>query len=98
MLWPQYYTSRKKQMLDLLAELRRVLKNKGLLYVCVRAGTGEKIIEKSVAVNEMGPRFFAFYNINELKDLLTRARFKIEYTFADKELDADWLNIYTKKI
>lgn len=88
----------KKQMPDLLTEFRRVLKDNGLLYICVMVGSGEKIVEKSAAVGEMGPRFFAFYSMNELRDLLSQANFKIEYAFVDKYLDVDWLNIYAKKV
>lgn len=88
----------KSQMLGLLTEFRRVLKNNGLLYICVMVGSGEKMVEKSAAVNEMGPRFFAFYNTEELRDLLDRAGFKTVHAFVDKYLNVDWLNIYAKKV
>ncbi len=88
----------KSQIPGLLAEFRRVLKNKGLLYICVMKGQGEKIVEKSAAVDIMGPRFFAFYNTKELIDLLDLAGFKTVYTFIDKYLEVDWLNIYVQKI
>ena len=87
----------KEQMPDLFVEFRRVLKNDGLLYICVMIGSGGKIVEKSIAVEGMGPRFFAFYNMKELRDLLSQAGFKIEYAFVDKYFDVDWLNIYARK-
>jgi len=88
----------KRQMPDLLTEFRRVLKNNGLLYISVMVGVGEKMVEKSVAVNGMGPRFFAFYNMEELRDLLAQAGFKTVHTFVDKYLEVNWLNIYAKKV
>ncbi|TET91338.1 MAG: class I SAM-dependent methyltransferase [Methanomassiliicoccales archaeon] len=87
----------KEQMAGLLTELRRVLRFDGLLFVSVMAGTGERIVEKSVAVEGMGPRFFAFYNIEELKDLLGLAGFRVERTFMDEDIGVDWLNVYSRK-
>lgn len=88
----------KEQMSNLLIEFRRILKNNGLLYICVMKGSGEKMIEKSAAVDKMGPRFFAFYDMEELSNLLDQAGFKTIYTFIDKYLKVDWLNIYARKI
>jgi ubiquinone/menaquinone biosynthesis C-methylase UbiE len=88
----------KEQMPDLLIEFRRVLKNDGLLYICVMKGSSEKMVEKSAAVDKMGPRFFAFYDKEELSNLLDQAGFKTIYTFIDKYLKVDWLNIYARKI
>jgi SAM-dependent methyltransferase len=88
----------KRQMPDLLTDFRRILKNDGLLYICVMAGSGEKMVEKSVAVGGMGPRFFAFYDMKELGNLLDQAGFKIVNSFVDEYLDVDWLNIYAKKV
>jgi ubiquinone/menaquinone biosynthesis C-methylase UbiE len=88
----------KRQMPDLLIDFRRVLKNDGLLYICVMAGSGEKMVEKSVAASGMGPRFFAFYDMEELSNLLDQAGFKMVNSFMDEYLDVDWLNIYVRKV
>jgi ubiquinone/menaquinone biosynthesis C-methylase UbiE len=88
----------KRQMPDLLTDFRRILKNDGLIYICVMAGSGEKMVEKSIAVSAMGPRFFAFYDMEELSNLLDQAGFKIVNSFVDVYLDVDWLNIYARKV
>jgi len=74
----------KRQMPDLLIDFRRILKNDGLLYICVMAGSGEKMVEKSVAFGGMGPRFFAFYDMKELSNLLDQAGFKVVNSFMDE--------------
>lgn len=88
----------KKELPDMLAGFRRVLKEGGLLYLSLIAGSREKIVEKSVAVDGMGPRFFAFYEMEELIDSLNKGRFKIEHSFVDWDLGVDWLNVYARKV
>ncbi len=87
----------KKQLPNLFTEFNRVLKDRGLLYFCVMKGKGEKIVEKSAAVENMGPRFYAFYETEELNDLLQKAGFKLVHSFIDQDLGVDWLNIYARK-
>ncbi|UCD92050.1 MAG: class I SAM-dependent methyltransferase [Methanobacteriota archaeon] len=87
----------KRELPDLLAEFSRVLKEGGLLYLSLIAGSREKIVRRSVAVEGMGPRFFAFYEMEELKNSLGRARFDIVHSFVDEDLGVDWLNVYAKK-
>lgn len=87
----------KKELPDLFAEFNRVLKDQGLLYFCVMEGKGEKIVKKSVAVKDMGPRFYAFYEREELKELLQKAGFKLRHTFIDEDFGVDWLNFYARK-
>lgn len=88
----------KAQMPELLAEFRRVLRDNGLLYITVMIGTGEKFVEKSAAVPGMGPRFFAFYNEKELRNILIQTGYEIEAMHIDKYLGVDWLNVYSKKV
>lgn len=88
----------KAQMPDLMTEFRRILKGNGLLYLSVMIGSGEKYVEHSAAVPGMGPRFFAFYNEKELRNILIQTGFKIEAAFTDKYLGVDWLNVYSKKV
>jgi SAM-dependent methyltransferase len=87
----------KSETPDLLAEFQRVLRNNGILFISVMVGSGEKKIQKSAAVREMGPRFFAFYTSDELCDLLNQSYFGIEHLFIDRYLNVDWLNIYARK-
>jgi ubiquinone/menaquinone biosynthesis C-methylase UbiE len=88
----------KNQMPYLLTEFRRILKANGLLYIAVMIGSGEKYVEKSAAVPEMGPRFFAFYNEKELRDILNQAGFEIKALEIDRYLGVDWINVYSRKV
>jgi SAM-dependent methyltransferase len=87
----------RSQVPELFADFRRILRDNGILFVNVMVGSGEKIIIKSAAVEEMGPRFFTFYTCDELCDLLIQSNFSVEHHFVDKYLNADWLNIYARK-
>ncbi|MDO8634235.1 MAG: class I SAM-dependent methyltransferase [archaeon] len=83
-----------------LQEFRRVLKPKGRLFVSVKKGEGEKIVE-----DEAGKRFFSFYKESEMKEAIERAGFKVtkievvrheQLTGRDPQ-KPDWICLYAQK-
>jgi ubiquinone/menaquinone biosynthesis C-methylase UbiE len=66
---------KKKDLPLALSEFKRVLKSHGKLFISVKKGSGERIIP-----DKFGKRFFSFYSLNELKELVSKSGFKITYT------------------
>jgi ubiquinone/menaquinone biosynthesis C-methylase UbiE len=73
----------KRDAPEVLAELRRVLRPGGVLFISVRRGQGQRWIAHSAG----GQRFFVFYQEDELDTLLTAAGFAVREGY----LDADHL-------
>ena len=51
----------KNRLQEALAEIRRVLRPGGTLFVAVKSGDGERVEE-----NDLGPRFFAYWQPTDL--------------------------------
>ena len=89
---------------DILPTLRgfhRVLAPKGVLYFDLKEGEGEKWVANNDGhVTEM-PRFFTYYQIEEVRDLLIQAGFNVEYTRRQPhpkyEHKNAWLNVISCK-
>jgi ubiquinone/menaquinone biosynthesis C-methylase UbiE len=54
----------KSNLKKVVEDLSRMLKEKGILYVCVKKGDGEGLVE-----DKFGTRFFAFWKEDELKKI-----------------------------
>ncbi|MBM3199498.1 class I SAM-dependent methyltransferase [Candidatus Woesearchaeota archaeon] len=88
----------KKDLPNLLKEIRRVLKCNGILYVSAKEGKGSEIKRDEPYNNE--PRQFFCYTVPELEDLLAQAGFAIVSSeFSEDRLgrDTKWIDIYCKK-
>ncbi len=91
---------KKKDALNALLEFKRVLKPKGVLFVSVKEGTGEKFVEDGG-----GKRFFSFYSLEELIELARVAGFTVTTTqvvshfelTGKKEEMPDWLCVFAGK-
>ena len=84
----------KREALKTLKEFRRVLKPGGLLYLGVKKGEGERMVEKEHYKG--GKKFFAFYTEKELKDMLKKVGFKVEEVVIEKKRDT-WINVFARK-
>ncbi|RLE39309.1 hypothetical protein DRJ17_01150 [Candidatus Woesearchaeota archaeon] len=85
----------KKNALDLLKEYKRVLKTKGIIYIGLREGDGERMVTYSKSGNL--PRFFAFYKLDELTALMKQAGFHIIRAYSERENSYNWLNVFAEK-
>lgn len=84
----------------ILEELKRILKDKGVLYISVKEGQGSEIKREEVYNNESRP--FFYYTVTEIEETMRRAGFQINYSgFNDdvlKRNETRWIDIYCKKL
>lgn len=85
----------KKDAATVIKKFNDILKNNGVLYVAVREGAGEKILEKGF-FNDL-PRFYAFYSQAELEDVLVKNNFKIISSAISESNDVKWVEVFAKK-
>jgi ubiquinone/menaquinone biosynthesis C-methylase UbiE len=84
----------KSEAEETLNGFNRVLKPDGLMYLSVKAGNDEKIVEREM--QEGGTKFFAFYTKDELTKIIEDAGFKIlKIEIEDKK--STWINIFARK-
>ncbi|HWS84369.1 MAG TPA: class I SAM-dependent methyltransferase [Ktedonobacteraceae bacterium] len=79
----------------------RILRAKGILYIDLKEGNGEMWVQNNDGhVTEM-PRFFTYYQLEEICALLLDAGFRIEYTRKQRHpkhaYKHSWLNIIALK-
>lgn len=86
----------KKDAQTALKEFYRVLKDPGVIYIAVKEGEGEEIVEKE-EYNKM-PRFYAYYKQAELEDLLKFNGFKIVKATTSNDQGILWVEIFAKKV
>ena len=74
---------KKEDALEALSEFKRILKPEGTLFISVKEGIGETMVP-----DQAGERFFSFYSLGELKELIQEAGFKTTSTkiISDEEL------------
>ena len=70
-----------------LAEVRRVLRSRGVLYVSVQRGEGEAWDMAD------GPRFFTYYQSDELVALVQAVGFTVQERWIDPTKRATWINL-----
>lgn len=85
-----------------MLEFRKVLKTNGLMFFSIKAGTGEKFIQKKEDKEQA--KFYAFYSEKEFKNLIESCNFKILKVIIKKAKDIDniqtentWINIFATK-
>ncbi|MBI2651981.1 class I SAM-dependent methyltransferase [Candidatus Woesearchaeota archaeon] len=95
----------KKSLDKVLSELRRILNNRGVLFISVKEGKGERIIKDDYGYEE---RFFSFFKKRELVNILIKAGFKIlqvsvvtdeklRVAFQKKKIKQNWIFLYCTK-
>lgn len=78
-----------------LKDFYKILRSKGLLYLGVANGNGEKVLYKQ-EYNGIG-KFYAYYTKEELCFLIERVGFKIIKAYTEKLEDNTWLNVFATK-
>ena len=72
-----------------LQEIRRIVKSGGMLVLSVQAGNGEEWGESYVPGVK---RFFARYQINEMRDILSKNGFSVRKTDSSRDGLREWLS------
>ena len=85
----------KNELKVVLKEFYRTLKDKGILYIAVKEGEGEKIVKDMKVNNE--PRYYAFYKQPELESELRNVGFEIINGYSEEIEGVVWLNVFVKK-
>lgn len=70
----------KSEFVEVLKNLKKILKPGGLFYFSLQQGTGENYIDVSVV---QGQRLFTRYSQNEVLEILTKLGFEVEKTELD---------------
>lgn len=81
-----------------LKEFYRILKPKGILFISVKKGEGEKMVEKDYYQGNQ--KFFAYYSENELQEKLENMDFEILEIKENKDSgvsNSNWISIFAKK-
>lgn len=86
----------KKEAKQTLKEFHRVLKNTGMIFISVKRGNGERYV-KSQKYKEK-ERFYAFYSMNKLINLLKSTGLEPIEELIEKSngRDTTWINIFAK--
>ena len=71
------------------------LKKGGILYIAVKEGKGEELIKKEKYGNL--PRFYAFYEREELEKLLIDSGFIVHKSTLSNDRGIKWVEIFAKK-
>jgi ubiquinone/menaquinone biosynthesis C-methylase UbiE len=80
---------------DTLIGFNRLLKKGGILFLSIKSGKGEEWVSKG-NINEM-PRYFSYYNKNEISDLLSSSGFEV-ISIIDDSSSSRWLSVFSRKI
>lgn len=84
----------KKDAKIALGQFFNVLKRKGLLSISVKAGLGERFVEKK-EYNGFS-KFYSFYSEEEIKGIISNEGFKIQMVTVNNKND-NWINVFAIK-
>ena len=89
----------KKDILQTLIETKRVLKNKGIFYITVKIGEGEKL--RKDERHENLEKYWVFFKDGEIQDYLIKSGFEIieaiPKTSSNPNADYTWIMVYCRK-
>lgn len=85
---------RKLEIEGVIKKLFFILKNNGLLYISLKKGSGESIEYNNYY--EEG-RFFAYYQKEEIHNILISAGFEIINSYLSDKGNTTWISIFCKK-
>jgi SAM-dependent methyltransferase len=84
---------RKDKILRVLKNLKETLKPKGTIYIAVKKGEGER----EVFDKDRGTRFYAFYTVDELKNLAGKVNFKVSECYTTEDEHTTWIHCFATK-
>ncbi len=85
----------KQEAQKFIKNFHSALKKEGVLYIAVKEGEGEQIIEKERYNNS--PRFYAFYKQDELNNLIKENGFEIIESLVSNDGGTSWVEVFAKK-
>ena len=89
------YHLKKEDVSRVLLGFNKLLKEKGLLFLSIKEGEGEKYVAREIFHGMR--KFYAFYTPDEITNLLLENGFLIEHFDTELKEDNIWLNIYSRK-
>lgn len=84
----------KVHLKKIIKNIYNILKDGGIFFIKIKSGAGEGIRENK-KFNKQLKRYFAFYSIKELTDLLGAAKFNIIFKKISK--NKEWIDIFARK-
>ena len=87
----------KKLIPKVLRSIHKILKTNGVLYLALKEGTGEKVVEEA-RLGRIVKRFFSFFAKEEIEGFLKSAKFKVLKVkrFTSKS-PTIWLYVFARK-
>lgn len=80
---------------ETLRKWLKILKKEGIIFISVKEGSKEEVVQKEKYQNV--PRFYAYYTVVELEELLKKVGFEIVSSGITEEEDENWVEIFAKK-
>ena len=88
---------KKRNISKVLANISNILKKDGYLYLALKEGKGEKVIE-SEKYGKKVRRFFSFFSVPEISDYLSDAGFEVLSTNNWIGKDTNWIHLFARKV
>ncbi|MAG50138.1 hypothetical protein CL621_00685 [archaeon] len=85
----------RKESLNILQGISKILKKNGVVYIAVKEGTTEEVVSKPQYNNS--PRYYTFYTQAELEDKLKKSGFSVLNAQTSEDQGTKWVEIFAKK-
>jgi len=85
----------KKDAPKLVKNFYNSLKDSGIMYIAVKEGDGENLVQKGLYENS--PRFYALYKKEELENLIEDNGFNILSSTVTNDSGTIWLEVFARK-
>jgi ubiquinone/menaquinone biosynthesis C-methylase UbiE len=86
----------RKEIIKVLGGFNKVLVKRGVLFLALKEGEGEKEVKDSHYKNE--PRTFVYFKEKEMRDYLEEAGFEIITSEINESENTKWLEIFARKL
>ena len=79
-----------------MKSIHKILKTNGILYLALKEGIGEKVVEEE-RLGGVVRRFFSFFTKEEIEDYLRGAGFKVLGVKKFSSKSIVWLYVFARK-
>lgn len=87
---------RKRNISKVLTDIFNILKKGGFLYLALKEGEGEGVIE-SEKYGKKVKRFFSFFSVQEISNYLNDAGFEVLSSSNWAGKDINWIHLFARK-